>query len=272
MAVRRSPSSILARIGTVTLVAGARADIDAGCLTAPDKCTIILSRNTPGGTPGFLSAPVSGRGALDTTFDIASSDALDTSTVNWMAIPNNVGLTPPADFDNIGSLRKPPSGKFLVRGLAVMVGGTVTVTTGHVFTAEARVYLLAHDQSGAAGFLSAPGASVNPATGQFVINSTQGADAASVDYVIVDEPIRFSPSGVRMSQGKGILDAGVGVFENMNPLNQEDISVLASFIALSTPGQLRCDAAGRAPTVTNGDITIESSEAGDVSTIEMIIF
>lgn len=270
MTLRRSPSNILAFFGTATLVAGAAADIEAGCLTNTDSCTIILSRNTPGGTPGFLAAPVSGRGVSDITFDIESSNALDTSTVNWMAIPKNIGLGASTTFVNTASLKKPPSGKFVQRGTATLVGGTVTVTTAQPFTANAKVFVLMHEPGGTPGHLSAPVASVNPTTSQFVINSSSGTDVSTVDWVLLDEPLRFSPSGVRMSQARGTMVGGSANFTEMQPLiTQTEVSILASRISLATPGHLACANADRAPTRTSGSylITSTASETGQIETI-----
>lgn len=270
MNMRRSPSFIFALFGTATLVGGAAADVDAGCLTAPDSCTIILSRNTPGGTLGFLSAPVSGRGASDTTFDIASSNGADTSTVNWMAVPKNIGSGSSTLFTNNASLRRPPSGKFVQRGVATLVGGTITVTA-KPFSAQARVFVLTRQPAGANDKLSAPVASVNASAGTFVINSASGAETSTVDWVVIDEPIRFSQSGPRMSQAKGSLASGTAYFSSMNPMLDTEISVLASVITPSTPGNLSCPNAGRAPTLTDGSILIASS-ASEASLIECIVF
>lgn len=271
MTLRRSPSNLLAFFGTATLVAGAIADISANCLTDPDKCTIILSRNTPGGTLGFLSAPTSGRGSADITFDIASSNAADVSTVNWLAIPKNIGLGASATFVNNGSLKKPPSGKFVARGTATLVAGTVTVPVPFQIGGQARVYLMAHQAGGTQGHLSAPGASVNPILSQFVINSNNAADVSTVDWILIDEPIRFSPSGVRMPQSKGSMGGGSVNFSNMLPSLSTEISVLASLITPSTPGFLACLNADRAPTRTDGGILITST-AAEESLIEVAIF
>lgn len=269
MVLRRSPSSILAFIGTATLVAGAALNIDAGCLTDPDKCTIILSRNTPAGTLGFLSAPTSGRSSTDTNFDIASSNAADTSTVNWMAIPKNVGSALSTTFVNNASLRRGPSGLNVHRGRATLVGGTVTVT-GIAFRAGAIGFCMAATFGGTSGKLSIPSATVLDASGSFVINSSSGTDTSTVDWVIVGNPLRFSPSGSRFAQSKGTLSSSTQ-FTNMNPLDDTQISVLASVINPSSPANLS------APTIgsnrSGGLVTILSSDsAGDGSLVEVAVF
>ena len=65
--------------GTATLVAGT-VTVNTGSVLASSY--IFVSRNTPGGTEGHLSAPVASIVA-NTSFVINSSSAADTSTVNW---------------------------------------------------------------------------------------------------------------------------------------------------------------------------------------------
>jgi hypothetical protein len=258
--------------GTATLVAGSVSGIAAGCLTNPDLCTIILSRNTPGGTLGFLSAPVAARGAGIVTFTISSSNVADVSTVNWLAIPKNIGMAASSTFVNNASLKRSPSGLFVVRGSATLVAGAAVVSTGQSFSTDARVFCMAHEAGGTTGKLSTPVASVNPATGQFTINSDSGTDTSTIDYIVVDKPLRFSPSGIKMSQSKGSLGSGTATFNDMLPLLQTDVSVLASVITPSTPGNLRCPNVGRAPTLTDGTIIIASSDVSDASLIEVALF
>lgn len=275
MTLRRAPSQFLARLGTATLVAGTRTDLSGECLTAPDRCTILLSRNTPGGTLGNLYAPSSSRGPTDVTFDVVSSDGADVSSFNFMCIPKNPGIKSAqlssTSFPADGSLRRPPSGLFIARGTATLVAGTVTVTTGKQFTAEARVFVMANTLAGTPGFLSAPGASVNPATGQFVINSDSALDTSTVDWVLVDSQLRFSPSGPRMGQANGTLSAGLATVEGINPMSSVDISVIASRITLAgVNGQM--SAPTRAPGVTIGSIGISGGNVGDISTFEVAVF
>lgn len=277
MTQRRSPSQFLAYFGTVTLTAGAYANVEPQCLTSPSLCTIILSRNTPGGTLGYLSAPSMGRSTPDTTFDILSSSNTDTSTVNWLAIPKNPGL--PAALNGSqnaaadGSLRKPPSGLFVAKGTVGLVAGTKTVSTGKQFTSAARVFVMANDLLGTPGRLSAPQASVDPDTGTFVINSTSNTDISSVDWVVIDQPMRFSPSGPRMAQANGTFNGGNGlqVVDGMNPRNEIDLTVLASLItAAGTQGNLSAPSQFRYPTVTNGSIKIDGGDAANTSTYEVL--
>lgn len=264
--LRRSPSSSLVRFGTATLVAGTLAGIDAGCLTAPDQCTILLSRNTPSGTLGFLTAPVSARGAAATTFTITSTDAADTSTVNWMAIPKNRGLGSSSEYVNTASLRRPPSGKFVARGKATLVAGTVTVT-GVSMSAGALVFVMANTPAGTPGKLSAPAASVDASAGSFVINSDSALDTSTVDWVVIDQAPRFSPSGNRFAQAEAPMSSGSVTLNDMNPMNQE-VSVLASVITSSNPGNLSAPDASR----TGGGYAINSTGGTDGSRLETAAF
>lgn len=268
MSLRRSPSSFLALFGTATLVAGAAPSINAGCLTDPDVCTIILSRNTVGGTLGFLTAQSGQRSG--TTFGIDSTSATETSTVNWMAIPKNIGLTGgSATFTNTASLRRGPSGIQVQKGRTTLVAGTKTVT-GVPFEAGAKVFVMAADLAGTSGKLSVPDATVNPTTGQFVINSNQAADTSTIDWVVVSRILRFSPSGAVFSQARGSLSVdGSGVFSRMNMMQDLDSAVLASVLTPSTPANLSCPTASR----TGGSVTILSSGgAGDQSAVELVLF
>ncbi len=72
--------------GIATLIAGS-ATVANVVVTADSK--IFLSVNTPGGTPGFLDARTANRtvGPVATgDFDITSSQAADTATVEWMIV------------------------------------------------------------------------------------------------------------------------------------------------------------------------------------------
>lgn len=278
MTARRSPSSILAYFGVATLVGGTIAGIEPGCLTDPDKCTIILSRNTPGGTLGFLTAPVAARGAAATTFTITSTAGAETSSVNWLAIPKNVGLAESTTYVNNASLRRGPSGLNVITGLTTLVAGTKTVT-GLSFSAAAKIFVMAADFGGTSGKLSAPVASVNATTGQFVINSNSGSDTSDVGYVVVDQPLRFSPSGDQFSQSKGTLSSGSSEFSRMDPLNATPapgrasysfpLITLASVITPSTPGNL---SAPRGTARSEGSILVVSSAGADASLIELASF
>jgi hypothetical protein len=69
-------------------------------------------------------------------------------------------------------------------GTATLVGGTATIT-GVTLTANSVILLTPKTPGGTAGFLSAPAASRNTSTGQFVINSSSGTDTSTVDWMIV---------------------------------------------------------------------------------------
>lgn len=263
MSQRRSPSATLVSFGVATLVGGTLAGIAPGCLTDPDKCTIILSRNTPGGTLGFLTAPVAARGAAAITFTITSTNGADTSTVNWIALPKNTGLGASTTFVNNASLRRPPSGKFLARGVATLVGGTKTVTPGLEFTSNAKIFVCAKTFGGTAGKLSAPVASVNPTAGTFVINSNSGTDTSDVNWLIVDELPRFPNSGPVIGQSKGTL-SGTTQFTSMNPMLDAQSFAAASVITSSAPANLAAFVS-----LTDGSVSI-SNDGSDVSLVEVL--
>lgn len=268
MTLRRSPSNLLAAFGTATLVGGTVAGIAPGFLTDPQACTIILSRNTPGGTLGFLTAPAANRTPSDTTFTITSTNGADTSSVNWLAIPkNSLGVS--AEFANSASLRRSPSGLFVVTGSVSLVAGTKTVN-GIAMGPNARVYVMAVDLAGTTGKLSVPSASVLPTSGSFVINSNNASDVSLVAYVVIDQAPRFSPSGIPFSQSRGPLTAGTAVYAGMDPLNQQNgLAVLASLISSTTPGNLSAPSGGAAR--LNGGITITSSTS-EASNLELACF
>lgn len=71
-----------ASIGTATLVAGT---VTVSTTVVATGSIIMVSCNTPGGTQGILSAPVASI-VNGTSFVINSSNAADTSTVNWWII------------------------------------------------------------------------------------------------------------------------------------------------------------------------------------------
>jgi|SRR6478752_5198478 len=272
MTTRRSPSSVLAQYGVATLVAGVVAGIAPGCLTAPANCTILLSRNTPGGTLGFLAAPVADRGAASTTFSIGSTSNADTSTVNWLAIPKQPGNAS-TTFYNDASLRRSPSGLNVITGMTTLVAGTKTVT-GVPMGPNARVFVMAATRAGTAGKLSVPQATVLPASGSFVINSDNAADVSTVTWVVVDNPIRFSPSGIVFSQSFGPMTAGLATFFEMdqtstNQTQADAMAVLASFINTSSPGNLGAPTGGLR---AGGQINVNSSSGTDASTIEVAAF
>ncbi len=269
MTLRRSPSSILARFGTATLVAGAVTGIAAGCITDPDQCTILLSRNTPVGTLGFLSAPVDVRTPSLSTFRILSSNAADTSTVNWLAIPKNAGLASSTEFVNTASLRRSPSGLNVLVGYATLVAGTKTVT-GIQLTPESKIFVCAATIAGTSGKLSVPDATVDESLSQFVINSNSGTDTSVITYVVVSEPLRFSPSGRVFSQAKGAMADQSAVFTKMDPfLEGSSLAVIASVASIGgTPGNLAAPLGGSR---AGGSVTITST-AAETSLIEAAAF
>lgn len=71
-----------ASIGTATL-SGGSVVVASSAVTA--SSIILLTRNTPGGTPGQLSTP-SASILPGTSFFIDSTEASETSTVNWLII------------------------------------------------------------------------------------------------------------------------------------------------------------------------------------------
>jgi hypothetical protein len=69
-----------AKIGTATLAAGT-VTVSTTAVTA--NSNIFVSSNADGGTPGWVKV---NNVVAGTSFDIVSSDALDTSTVAWMIV------------------------------------------------------------------------------------------------------------------------------------------------------------------------------------------
>lgn len=268
MTLRKSPASFLALFGTATLVGGTLAGIEAGCLTNPGFATIILSRNTPAGTPGKLTAPSASRGLAATTFTITSNNAAETSTVNWMAIPR---LNIPSFGVNAGGpFRRPPSGRFMANGETTLIAGTKTVSTGMQFGANAKIFVTYNTTSGTPGNLSAPSASVNPAAGTFVINSSSGTDVSTVDWVVVDE-LRSSVSGPPLYQANKDMVAGSAFFSGAPGIDNPAFSVLASVINIGgTPGFLTASDATRDS--SGGFSIISSIGVADTSLVETIVF
>ena len=242
MSVRKSPSSILVSFGVATLVGGVVSGIEASCPTAPELCTIILSRNTPGGTLGFLSAPIAQRGIGVHTFRIQSANGADVSTVNWMAIPRLLGTS---DGVNGAKFRKPPSGASFIRGTTTLVGGTKTLNVGAPINLDTDyAFVMARTFGGTPGKLSAPQGSMG-SNGVLIINSNSGTDTSTVDYVIIQAPLRSSVSGPLIGQGLAVADAGTAVFSFMNPMQDTEVSILASVVDPGTAGNLSAPAASR---------------------------
>lgn len=70
------------------------------------------------------------------------------------------------------------------RGRATLVAGTVTVSNVRIVASQ-QIFLTSNTPGGTAGFLSAPVASRNAGASTFVINSSAGADTATVDWMVV---------------------------------------------------------------------------------------
>jgi hypothetical protein len=70
------------------------------------------------------------------------------------------------------------------KGTATLSGGTVTVT-GVTLTANSVIMHSRNTTGGTPGNLSAPAASRNTSTGQFVIQSSSGTETSTVDWVII---------------------------------------------------------------------------------------
>ena len=84
------------------------------------------------------------------------------------------------------AMKKQVGARDVQTGTSTLVGGTVTVT-GVTLTANSRITVTSKTPGGAAGFLSAPLASRNTGTGQFVINSSSGTDTCTCDWTITTE-------------------------------------------------------------------------------------
>jgi hypothetical protein len=73
-------------------------------------------------------------------------------------------------------------------GTATLVGGTVTVNTGVAITANSIIVVSVATPSGTQGLLSVPPGSLVPGVpgvGSFDINSTDGGDASTVNFIII---------------------------------------------------------------------------------------
>lgn len=267
MTIRKSPNSLIAAFGTATLVAGTLAGISPGLLTNPGLCTILLSRNTPGGTLGFLSAPAATRGLAASTFTILSSNAADVSTVNWVAIPRlNI---PSFGVSAGGPFRRPPSGTFVARGRTTLVAGTKTVTAGVPFSANARVYVMIATIGGSPGKLSAPVASINVSANTFVINSNSGTDTSTVDWILIDEAPRSSSSGPFLYQANQSLVGGLSTYTGAAGVDGE-FSIIGSVVdAGGTQETLTAPVASR---TTGGAFAVNSTNGADTSLVEVAVF
>ncbi len=121
--------------------------------------------------------------------------------------------------------------------------------------------------AGTPGKLSAPIASINPTTNQFVINSDSAIDTSTVDWILIDQPMRFSPSGPRMGQAKGAFTDGAADVDGINPMNDTEISVIASIITpAGVAGNLSC------PSRPNGSVGILAGNVGGTATFEVAVF
>ena len=100
------------------------------------------------------------------------------------------------------------------------------------------------------------------------------ADVSTVTWVVVDNPIRFSPSGIVFSQSFGPMTNGLATFFEMdqtstNQTQADAMAILASFINTSSPGNLGAPTGGLR---AGGQINVNSSSGTDASTIEVAAF
>lgn len=268
MTIRKSTNSLIAAFGTATLVAGTVAGINPGMLTSPGFATILLSRNTPLGTLGFLSAPAANRGVSASTFTISSTQAADVSTVNWLAIPRQ--NIPSFGVGAGGPFRRPPSGTFIARGRTTLIGGTKTVTVGVPFTANARAFAMIATIGGSPGKLSCPSASINAAGNTFVINSNSGIDTSIVDWILIDEPIRSSASGPFLYQANQSLVAGFSTYTGADGVSSDQFSIIASVIDVGgTADILTAPVSAR---TSAGAFGVISNNGADTSLVEVAVF
>jgi hypothetical protein len=72
--------------------------------------------------------------------------------------------------------------EIIADGVATLVGGTVTVSTPYVQTAD-KILICRNTPAGTVGDLSVPAASVVAGT-SFVINSANAADTSTVNWAI----------------------------------------------------------------------------------------
>jgi hypothetical protein len=74
--------------GTATLGAGGTVTVGPlpSSIGLSTNDIILVTKNTPAGTPGYLSVPTGSYNTSARTFVINSTNASDTSTVNWFLV------------------------------------------------------------------------------------------------------------------------------------------------------------------------------------------
>lgn len=157
-------SGTSATLGTapdgITPVAGS-VTVSVPTITANSK--ILLTHNTLNGTPGVLSVPAVGINTTNNTFTITSNNTLDTSTVNWTIVQENV----------LG-------GTASTQGTATLVAGTRTVSTTAIET-DSVVLITVNTLLGTIGTYIA--STISSGT-SFTLTSQNAADVSTVNWAI----------------------------------------------------------------------------------------
>jgi hypothetical protein len=224
--------------GFSTLVGGA-VTINTEAVTKGSNIQITCSN--PGGTQGFLSAPTANR-TDNTSFVISSSQAADTSTVNWLIInPPYVASSTDSNV-NIPGVRNMIAGDISIPSTSVNANSTIHTNVATFGTAH--------------GAWSVSG--IEPQI-SFSIASTAATETSSVAWAIMPEDW---VSGVSANMVAGVVTV----------LTKDITATSTVFVTYKT-------IAGTAGTlsVPVGDIipgesfVIRSSSATDTSTIQWTI-
>lgn len=225
-------------IGTSTLAAGT-VTVPVNAVMASSK--IYVSRNTPGGTLGNLSAPVASITA-NTSFIINSDSNAETSTVNWEVVN--------------------PSSQYSASGLSpAMVGGTVTILTSQV-QANSIIQLTlgtfgtAHGQWRVSAIV--PGVS-------FTVTSTAGTETSTVVWAIM--PSNWV-SGTSNNLGSGVTPVAGQIFVPAPSVTASSNILLTYATTGGTGGVLSAPVASIQPGV---GFTIVSSNALDTAQVNWTI-
>lgn len=232
--------------GRVTLVAGTATVTLPSTLPAATKQNIQLHRAVAGA--GALGILVVGTRTAGTSFVINSSAGTDVSTVDWSVWPPGTAFT--------------QTGVTGLADRAVLVAGTVTPaqTATCVVGTPQSIFATPSVTGGTPGRISI---GTRTAGTSFIINSTNGADTSSVDFLMVPDVAPVSPF---VALGRATLVAGT-----VTVTGQKAVQAVASgqqiFLTAAvtggTPGNMSVG------TRTAGvGFVINSDNAADTSIVE----
>jgi len=171
----------------------AKADVTLNLIADTDSLTLHVPRinlsQDNGATTSYISLTSATMTGATTNALIFNSESnpinLGTNNVNRFTIGTTYNhLYLPLQFTSIGHGLLFDEGTNAIMGLAVLVGGTVTVSTTKV-TTNSRILLTNNASSGTPGFLYI---NARVANTSFTITSSSGTDTSSVMWTII-EPI-----------------------------------------------------------------------------------